>query len=165
VFVSATSDGNGRYEAGGLPGEVTISIAPPVHSDYRAPCPSGTGGLSSDGTFDVHVVSTTLLASAGAPESLPRGVVRFEGHVFEYSSDGRPSPVAGAAIDLTALERDANAEASTLTDNAGRYFLCPVPPGAGGDQVGWVRASHEAFQPASRRGLPETWTDIVLVRK
>jgi len=165
VFASVISDANGHYETGGLPGNGdAISIAPPFDSDYRAPCPSGTSGLNSDGAFDVHVVSTTLLASAGAPESLPRGVVIFAGVVFEYSSDGRASPIAGAAVDLTA-KSDPTVESSTLTDHAGRYFVCPIPPGAGADQAGWLRATHEAFQPAAQEGFPDTWTDIVLVRK
>ena len=166
VFVSVTSDGNGRYEAGGLPGEgVNITIFPPLESDYRAPCPTGTSGLSSDGTIDVHVVSTPLLASAGAPESLPRSLVIFAGVVVEYSQDGLASPVAGAAVDLTNFEVDPNINASTLTDNAGRYFVCAAPLGSGADQQGWLRVSHEAFQPVSRKGFPGTFIDFVVVRK
>jgi hypothetical protein len=151
VFVSVTSDANGRYEAGGLPGNgAQITIAPPLDSRYRAPCPTGSTGLGSDDTIDVHVVSTTLLASAGAPESLPRSLVIFAGVVVESSQDGLASPVAGAAVDLTTFEVDPDINASTLTDNAGRYFVCAAPLGSGADQEGWLRASHEAFQPVSR---------------
>jgi len=165
VVASAISDANGHYEAGGLPGNGdAISIAPPVDSGYRAPCPSGTSGLKSHGAFDVHVVSTTLLASAGAPESLPRGAVIFAGVVFENSSDGRALPIAGATVDLTA-KLDPTVMSSTVTDHAGRYFACSIPPGAGTDQAGWLRAAHEAYQPAAREAFPDTWTDIVLVRK
>jgi hypothetical protein len=166
VFVSVTSDGNGRYEARGLPGSgVNITIAPPLDSAYRAPCPTGTSGLTADATIDVHVVSTAVLANTGTPRSLPTSAVTFSGIVFERSLAGRAIPIGGASVQLTAVEQESNVESATLTDKAGRYLLCAAPLGAGGDQEGWLHASHEGFESVSRRAFPETSTDIVLTRK
>lgn len=148
---TVTSDANGRYEVSGLPyGAVTIQ--PSIQSDYRAPCPAGTDVLNGNATFDVHVVSTTLLSTAGAPASMPKSIISFSGVVFETTSEG-PRPIAGATVDLQgdSARSDAGAGyATTLTDSNGQYLVCTAPPGVGTDQLMWVQVQREAYRPGGR---------------
>ena len=66
---------------------------------------------------------------------------------------------------LFSLFRCTHPEMLRETRLDGRYFVCAAPLGTGADQEGWLRASHEAFQPVSRKGFPGTFTDFVVVRK
>ena len=100
-----TSNASGRYEVSGLQSEA-VTIAPSIETEYRAPCPSGTDVLGGNGTFDVHVVSTALLSTAGVPASLPRTAIWVSGMVFEQTPEGR-RPVAGASAELAGDDSDA----------------------------------------------------------
>ncbi len=164
-FLDTVSDASGRYEVSGLQARETVTVAPSIEAEYRAPCPAGTSGLSGNSTVDVHVVSTALLSTAGAPASLPRTSIWVSGVVFERTPEGR-RPVAGAAADLAVDDSDAFVMSTTLTDGSGRYLLCTVPPGVGTDQIAWVRVRKDRFRPVSRSivmGMRFDVDDIELV--
>jgi hypothetical protein len=144
-----TSDQNGRYEASGIAVRDTVTVAPVMDSDYRAPCPPGVDVFGTTGTFDVHVVSTALLATEGAPSSLPRSVIWVRGSVIGLTQQGL-QPMTGASVELAATDSDAFVMSSTVTDRSGRYLLCTAPPGVGTDQLGWVRVRKEGYRLASR---------------
>ena len=160
-----TSDVNGRYVVFGLPAGA-VTIAPSIESDYRAPCPSGTDVLKGNETFDVHVVSTTLLSTTGAPASMPTTVLWISGGVFERTPEGL-LPIAGATVDLAGDDSDRSVYSTTLTDSLGRYLLCTAPPGTGTDQIMWIRVRGEAYRPASRTvfgGWDFTGANVELIR-
>jgi hypothetical protein len=164
-LLTVTSDVNGRYEISGVPSGA-VTIAPSIESDSRAPCPSGTDVLKGNATFDVHVVSTTLLSTAGAPASMPRTAIWISGVVFERTSEG-VRPIAGATVDLAGDDSDRWVFSTTLTDAEGRYLLCTAPPGTGTDQIMWVRVHREAYRPASRTvfgGWDYTGANVELFR-
>lgn len=148
VSMAVTSDGLGRYALSGVPAG-SISIAPASGSGYYAPCPSGWGVVQSDRVFDVHVVSATLLSSAGMPADIPLGGISVSGVVFEETPQGR-RPVSGANVNLSDEVADPQAGSITLTDAAGRYLMCPPVPSRGSDTHWWVRINLEGFRPASR---------------
>ena len=137
ALLEVTSDDNGRYIISGVP-RGAVTIQPSVKSDYRAPCPPGTDVLSGNATFDVHVVSTKLLSTSGAPASMPRTAIWFSGAVFETTSEGR-RPIAGATVNLAGDNSDQFVYATTLTDSRGQYLVCTAPPGVGTDQLMWVQ--------------------------
>lgn len=144
----------------------TITIAPAIETAYRAPCPSGTDVLSGNRTFDVHVVSTALLSTAGAPASLPRTSLWESGIVLERTPGGM-RPISGASAELAADDSDAFVASTTLTDGSGRYLLCTAPPGVGTDQIAWVRVRKEGYRPAASSiilGGGNQIADIELVR-
>jgi hypothetical protein len=162
ALLEVTSDANGRYEISGVPGGA-VTIQPSIKSDYRAPCPAGTDVLNGNATFDVHVVSTTLLSTSGAPASMPKSVIWFSGVVFETTSEGR-RPIAGATVDL---DSDETFVATTLTDSAGQYLVCTAPPGTGTDQLMWVQVQREGYRPVGRSvygGWDYTGADVELIR-
>jgi hypothetical protein len=152
MLLDGTSDSAGRYAIPGVPAGA-VTIAPPSESGYRAPCPSGTDVLKSNASFDVHVVSTTLLSTSGAPPSMPLSFLSIGGTVFERVPDGT-RPVAGATVDLAGDDTDRFVFSTTLTDARGGYLICTAPPGVGTDQIHWVRAQKDGYRPASRTGFP-----------
>jgi hypothetical protein len=163
--LEVTSDVNGRYEISGVPAGA-VTIGPSIESDYRAPCPAGTDVLKGNATFDVHVVSTTLLSSEGAPASMPRTAIWISGVVFERTSEG-VRPIARATVDLAGDDSDRSVFSTTLTDAAGGYLLCTAPPGVGTDQIMWVRVRREAYRPGSRSvfgGWDYSGADVELIR-
>lgn len=160
-----TSDVNGRYEISGVPSGA-VTIGPWIEADYRAPCPPGTDVLKGNATFDVHVVSTTLLSGAGAPASMPKTDLWISGVVFERTSEG-VRPIAGATVDLANDDSERRVISTTLTDAAGRYLLCTAPPGTGSDQTMWVLVRREAYRPGSRSvfgGWDYDGADVELIR-
>jgi len=163
VILEGTANTAGRYEISGVPADAMV-IEPSTDTEYRAPCPPGV--LGSNNRLDVHVVSTALLSTLGTPSSLPTGSIWVSGTVFERTSEGM-RPIAGASVALAADDSDRLVVSSTLTDEAGRYLVCPVPPGAGTDQVAWVRVRKENYPPTSRRvflGWDYVGADIELSR-
>lgn len=94
-----------------------VTIGPWIEGDYRAPCPPGTDVLNGNATFDVHVVSTTLLSGAGAPASMPKTALWISGVVFERTSEG-VRPIAGATVDLANDDPERRVISTTLTDAA-----------------------------------------------
>jgi hypothetical protein len=163
-LLQVTSDVNGRYAIFGLPSGA-VTIAPSIESDYRAPCPAGTDDLRGNATFDVHVVSTTLLSTVGAPASMPKTSLWISGVVFETTSEG-VRPIAGARVDLAGDDSDRSVFSTTLTDAEGRYLLCTAPPGVGTDQIMWLRVRREAYRPGSRTvfgGWDYTGADVELI--
>jgi hypothetical protein len=166
VLLDGVSDSAGRYEISGVPGDRSqITIAPPTGSDFRAPCPSGSTGLTGDANIDVNVVSTTLLSTSGVPASIQRSFLRVEGTVTERVPDG-VLPVVGATVDLAGDDSDRWVFSTTLTDARGRYMACEAPPGTGTDQVLWVRVQKNGYYPASREGFPGgDFINLEIVRK
>ena len=166
ILLDGVTDSAGRYEISGVPpGASQVTIAPPDGSDYRAPCPSGGNGPTSDTSFDVHVVSTTLLSTSGAPASIPSSFLSIGGTVLERVSDGT-LPVAGATVDLAGDDSDRWVYSTTVTDARGRYLVCTAPPGVGTDQIHTVRAHKDGYHPASREGFPGYDTiNLEIVRK
>jgi hypothetical protein len=175
-FLQVTSDATGRYSLSGVPltyegRSVNVSIAPAPGSGYYAPCPNG-GTVTSDRTFDVHIVSAGLLGSAGAPSMLPRlGSIWVSGRVFENTPQGI-RPVAGASVHLVDAGPGENAtdprfSSNTLTDAKGEYLVCPPIPGTGTDIDAMLRAERDGYQPASRSaflGWDYSGVDFELVR-
>src|SRR5687768_10704419 len=104
VFMEVTSDAMGRYSLRGVPAGA-ISIAPAGGSGYYAPCPAGWDVVRSDKVFDVHVVSASLLSTAGVPADTPLGIISVSGVVFEQTSQGR-RPIAGATVTLEGNDAD-----------------------------------------------------------
>ncbi len=154
--MQVTSDATGRYSLSGVMMGTRVSIAPAPGSGYFAPCPSGSPrSITSDVDLDVHVVSAGLLATAGAPSTMPRPEgIWVSGRVFERTPQGT-RPVAGAAVhlaDVGPLEdaNDPRFSSNTLTDAAGRYLLCPPIPGTGTDTYAPVNVQREGYQPTGR---------------
>lgn len=155
-FMQVISDATGRYSLSGVTNGTRVSIAPAPGSGYYAPCPSGSSrGITSDTHLDVHVVSAELLATAGAPSTMPRlESIWVSGTAFERTPQGI-RPIAGAAVhlaDVGPLEdaSDPRFSSNTLTDAAGRYLLCPPIPGTGTDTYAMVSVQREGYQPAGR---------------
>jgi hypothetical protein len=138
VFLQVTNDATGRYSLAAVPlnnggRSVNVSIAlAPGSGDY-APCPSGSDSVTSDTTFDVHMVSAALLSTAGPPSMLPwLGSIWVSGTVFENTPQGIP-PIAGASVHLVDAgpaedASDPRFSSNTLTDAAGRTsYVRPFP--------------------------------------
>jgi hypothetical protein len=163
--MKVTSDSMGRYSLSGVP-VGPISIAPAAGSGYYAPCPAG-GDLRWAFGSDVHVVSATLLSTAGAPVDMhPNGSIWVSGVVFEHTPQGR-QPIAGATVNLWGDDSDTRIGSTTLTDAAGRYLVCPPIPSTGTDQIAPLRVSREGYRPASGSaylGWDYTGVDIQLSR-
>ena len=165
-FLEVTSDATGRYSISDVPsGPVSIAIA--ARSGYYAPCPNGSDVVTSDRSFDVHVVSGMLLSTAGMPASVPMlGSIWVSGGVFESTTAGH-RPIAGALVKLGGDDADPRIGSTTLTDAAGRYLVCPPVPNTGTDQYGNIRVSRVGYQSASRRaflGWDYVGVDIELIR-
>ena len=166
-FMEVTSDATGRYSLSGVPAG-SISIAATSGSGYYAPCPAGWDSVSarSDGVLDVHVVSATLLSTAGVPAEMPLlGNIWVSGVVFERTPQGR-QPIAGATVNLFGDGADPRTGSTTLTDAAGRYRVCPPIPGTGTDTRAPLRVSREGYRTASAFPLLgwEDGVDIELFR-
>jgi hypothetical protein len=164
-FMGVTSDVTGRYWLSGVPAG-SISIAATVGSGYYAPCPAGWDIVRSDFVFDVHVVSATLLSTAGVPAGMPpSGAIWVSGVVFERTPQGR-QPIAGATVNLFGDGSDPRTGSTTLTDAAGRYRVCPPIPGTGTDTRAPLRVSREGYRPVSAFPLLgwEDGVDIELSR-
>jgi len=153
LLFEATSDANGRYYVPQLPrGSIAIGAAP--NSGYIAPCPSGSSEFREDKIYDVHVVTTALMSTTGAPASLPLSALWISGSVFEETPAGR-RPVAGAFVDLTSSATTTLPPYSTtLTDAMGRYLLCTSPPGTGTDQMTWVSVHRDNYITGGRWAFP-----------
>jgi len=159
-----TSDANGRYQISGVP-RSAVTIEPSIKSDYRAPCPAGSDVLNGNTTFDVNVVSKTLLSTVGAPQSMPTSSIWFSGVVFETTPEGK-RPIAGATVNLESTVGE-SAFATTLTNSAGQYLICTAPPGVGTDQVMWLDVQRDAYAPGGRMvfgGWDYTEADVQLIR-
>ena len=172
-FMQVASDATGRYSLSGVTSGTRVSIAPAPGSGYYAPCPGGSPrGITSDTNLDVHVVSAELLATAGAPATMPRlEGVWVSGTVFEMTPQGI-RPIAGASVHLADVgpfedASDPHFSSNTLTDAAGRYLLCPPIPGTGGDTYAPILVQRDGYQPARRSaflGWDYDGFDIELVR-
>jgi hypothetical protein len=166
VFVLVTSDATGRYSLSDVPSGA-VSIAPAPGSDYYAPCPAGSDVVRSNSTFDVNVVSASLLSTAGMPPSFPRsGSIWVSGIVFENTSQ-RSRPLAGATVNLDGDDADPRFGSTTLSDAEGRYLVCPPLPGTGSDTFATVRARKSGYRPGSRSaflGWDYAAVDIELIR-
>ena len=159
VFMEVISDSMGRYSLSGVPAG-GISIAAAGGSGYYAPCPAGWDVVQSNRVFDVHVVSATLLSTAGAPADMPvGGSIWVSGVVFERTPQGR-QPIAGATVNLEG-DGDSPTGSTTLTDAAGRYLVCPPLPSTGTDQYASLHVSREGYRPASGSAfLGWDWTGV-----
>jgi hypothetical protein len=164
TYLNVTSDANGRFTVSGVPAGA-VTIAPAADAGYIAPCPAGTDVLKRDATFDVHVVATALLSSAGAPESFPVTGLWVSGVVFETTSEGK-QPVAGASVELAEAENGV-VFSSTVTNALGHYLVCTAPPGVGTDQVAWIGVRKDRYLPSGRPVTPGfDWSaNVELVRK
>lgn len=144
--VTATSDSLGHYDAPAW-GDVA-TIAPVLASTYMAPCPAGTDyvGENPNRSFDVDVVSSSILSTSGLPDSYQTsGAVWLaaSGTVTEPSAQG-PRPVSGALVELgadstgaylgSAIGPGSIGYSATLTDASGNYLVCTSPRGSGSDQ-------------------------------
>jgi hypothetical protein len=165
-FLEVTSDAMGRYSLSAVPSGA-ISIAPAAGSGYYAPCPAGWDAVGSDRAFNVHVVSATLLSTAGAPTDTPTiGSIWVSGVVFETTPQGK-RPIAGASVNLGGDGSDPRMGSTTLTDAAGRYLVCPPLPSTGTDTYSPVRVTREGYRPASRSaflGWDSSDVDVELIR-
>jgi hypothetical protein len=128
--------------------------------------------MTSDATFDVHMVSTALLSTAGAPSTMPRlGSIWVSGTVFENTAQGK-RPVAGVSVQLVDAgpaedESDPRLSSNTLTDAAGRYLVCPPIPGTGTDTYAMIRLRRDGYRFAIRSaflGWDYDGVDFELVR-
>ena len=165
VFMPVTSDANGRYRLSDVP-VGPISIASADKSGYYTPCPAGWDVVKSDQVFDVHVVSASVLSTTGLPAFTPDGAIWVSGIVFERGLQGE-RPIAGATVTLGGNPNDSRVAATTLTDAAGRYLICPPVPSTGTDTYESVQVSRDGYQSASRSaflGLDYNGVDIEMIR-
>ncbi len=164
TFLDVTSDASGHFTISGVP-RGAVTIEPSVSSGYMSPCPTGTDVLNRHATFDVNVVSRTLLSTMGLPDSYPRTALWISGVTFENIS-GETRPVAGATIELGDMAGD-RAFSRTLSDALGRYLVCTAPPGTGTDQETFVVVHKDGYVPGRRRvlmGWDYTGANVELVR-
>src|SRR5262249_25579886 len=127
------ADSAGRYSAP-VWGDMVI-IKPVAASAFLSPCPAGTDwvGQNPNKSFDVDVVSKSVLSTTGLPDSY-QGIWQYvAGTVTEATPQG-PRPVSGATVVLGSDTWLFN-YSTTLTDAAGRYLVCTEPPGVGTDQT------------------------------
>ena len=153
------SDRTGRYRISNIP-PGAVWVAPPVDSEYRAPCPGGAAQLSSDMLIDVHVVSASSLATNGMPATIPRSSVWFAGTIFETAAGNR-RVVGGAIVDL-------DDRVATLSDLQGRYTICSAPADTGSAASLTLSVSRDGFLPASRLvvgALGRDGIDVELIRR
>lgn len=153
------SDRTGRYRIHGIP-RAAVWVAPPLDSEYRAPCPGGAALLGSDLLIDVHVVSAVSLAANGIPSTIPRTSVWFAGSIFETVSGNR-RPVGGATVDL-------DNRVATFSDALGHYTICSAPPDAAAGLTMTLSVSRESYLPASRQvasALGQSGVDVELTRR
>ncbi len=144
LTVDVTTDANGRYEATGFPRNAWITVSLTGH---RAPCPIYPSLLLSNSILNLDVVSDATLASTGIPDSLPTHSPTISGTVSETASAGG-SPIEGALLELSygTTPFDALVLASTLSDAAGRYFVC----GQAIDELYSLRVHKNGYQPATQ---------------
>ena len=139
-----TSDGNGQYSVALAPGSFFGVFL--ESTEFRAPCPAGFEAVHDNATMDIHVVSTAVLASTGAPASMPTTAFKVSGRVIEKEPN-KGQPVAGASVGLFA---PLGPESGTLTDSGGRFLLCTSPPGTGNGQSMFLSAHKDGYLAASR---------------
>ena len=143
--MGTVSDADGHYEFTDVPAHAAVIIAPPLDSDYRAPCPAGTDSYRGAGMrLDVHVVSTSVLATTG-PVSLPTTRPFVLGTV-----SGPSGPVASASVEMGDVGGIGDAWAATLTARNGGFVMCVAPPGVGADQVAEVRITKDGYWPLAQ---------------
>jgi len=162
--VVVMTDAAGRYSA--AVGGDLVRIAPLESSEYAAPCPSGSTWVSQNPNrpFDVHIVSKSVLATAGMPNSYPLTSIFVSGAVAEATfGEGRPIP--GALVALG--DEHTMSYSTTITDSLGRYALCTAPPGVGTDQLMQLTVVKKGFYSASKfvlGGWEERDVNVALLR-
>lgn len=137
-----TTDGDGRYEIGGLPpGEVTVSVDGPsgvdprsMARDVRLADPRGCGRADFELHYSATAAGRVVDASGG-----PVARVRVEAVDFELAGHGPPYGH------------------STRTDADGRFTFHSLPPGRYVFGIGLTRVPHVRPQPrATEVYLPGT---------
>ena len=141
--IQLTTDADGRYEIESMPGGF-IYVRPLESSGYHAPCPPGSVIPVTNAILNVHVASSSTLASSGMPVSIPLSAIRASGRVFDANDRAR-APIAGALIEFDAFGDRTVIMASTVSGLDGRYLVCTAPPGVGTGQKIYIRASHPAY--------------------
>jgi hypothetical protein len=155
--METTSDATGHYEFIDVPTGTGVVVAPPLDSDYRAPCPFGTDAYDGVGRrIDVHVVRTSTLRTTGSPGSLPTYVYTVvRGTVF-----GPSRVVEGASVEVANFGPEALS--ATFTGRDGTFVICVPPPGTGADQSFELRIRKDGYQPLTHVENPG-WTGSVLL--
>jgi hypothetical protein len=115
---------SGQFVAPGIPhnGRVTITL---IHPEFVQPC-AVIVDVDRDITVNVEVLSRAALDSLTPPRPQTSLGPSLSGAIYEMTPAGR-QPVAGAGI---WADKDGLLQvADTMSDAAGNYFLCNLPPG------------------------------------
>jgi hypothetical protein len=118
-----TSDSEGHYQLSVF-GTQKLKVAAKKEG-YAQPCRAAVD-VTRDSVLDVYLVPAAVLAQSGIPASMPIVEPTLSGFVVERTATG-VTPVAEVPIvaDFSGLMSWAPS-ATTVTDAAGRYFLCNV---------------------------------------
>ena len=122
VGQEATTDAEGRYRVSGW--SLAFVRVLVQKRGYAQPC-RAMAWLSRDSILDIHVVSTNLLSTSGAPPSMPTVPPILSGLVFEQTPEGERQPIPDVA--LGAEFSGGHGwwfDANTVSDATGRYFFC-----------------------------------------
>jgi len=119
---SASSDGGGRFTVSGLGvGRAAVWAS---KDGYVQPC-AVTLTIAGDTERDIEIVPSAAVAQTTIARLQDYGAAVLTGTVFGVTGGAR-TVVAGASLGIE-IDMD-YVNASTRTDQSGRYVLCGIPP-------------------------------------
>ena len=159
---NVTTDAVGRYQfaIGGGP-RLKVRAEKEGHSQ---PC-AATFTPSGNTTLDVYVVPNSVLSTTGIPASMPIRQPSVAGTVFERMADGSTRGLSGATLiaDFSS-GLGWSPSATTVSDAAGRYFLCGLTSTLG-IELDVEKTGYRGAFVALTSGVGEKDLDIELTRQ